>query len=62
MDANAFAAEVLMPAEWVTDRWATATDLTDNDWLVRTAREFGVSTQSLVYRIENPGLLKQGGA
>jgi Zn-dependent peptidase ImmA (M78 family) len=61
MDANAFAAELLMPADWVTDRWATATDLTDNDWLVRTAREFGVSTQSLLYRIENLGLLKQGG-
>jgi Zn-dependent peptidase ImmA (M78 family) len=60
MDANAFAAELLMPADWITERWAPATDLTDNDWLVKTAREFGVSTQSLVYRIENLGLLRQG--
>lgn len=61
MDANAFAAELLMPAAWIEDRWANAVDLLDNDWVVRTAREFGVSTQSLLYRIENLGLLRRNG-
>jgi len=60
MDANAFAAALLMPAEWVTARWADATDLLDNEWVVQTARDFGVSTQSLMYRIENLGLLRGG--
>jgi len=60
MDANAFAASLLMPAEWITERWAKATDLLDNDWVVKTAREFGVSTQSLLYRVENLGLLRSG--
>jgi len=50
-----------MPAAWVEERWAEAVDLLDNDWVVRTAREFGVSTQSLLYRIENLGLLRQNG-
>jgi Zn-dependent peptidase ImmA (M78 family) len=58
MDANAFAAALLMPAEWITERWAEATDLLDNDWVVKTARDFGVSTQSLLYRVENLGLLR----
>lgn len=61
IDANAFAAELLMPASWIEQRWSEATDLLDNDWVVRTAREFGVSTQSLLYRIENLGLLRQNG-
>jgi Zn-dependent peptidase ImmA (M78 family) len=61
IDANAFAAELLMPAAWIEERWAEAVDLLDNDWVVRTAREFGVSTQSLLYRIENLGLLRQNG-
>jgi Zn-dependent peptidase ImmA (M78 family) len=60
MDANAFAAALLMPADWVRERWANATDLFDNEWMARTARQFGVSTQSLVYRIDNLGLLRGG--
>lgn len=60
IDANAFAANLLMPAHWIRERWAEATDLLDNDWVVRTAREFGVSTQSLMFRIENLGLLRGG--
>jgi len=35
--------------------------LLDNDWVVRMAREFGVSTQSLLYRIEDLGLLRRSG-
>jgi Zn-dependent peptidase ImmA (M78 family) len=58
IDANSFAANLLMPAEWIHERWAETTDLFDNEWVVRTARDFGVSTQSLMYRIENLGLLR----
>ena len=60
IDANAFAAALLMPADWIKARWADATDLLDNEWVVRTAKEFGVSTQSLIYRIDNLGLLRGG--
>jgi Zn-dependent peptidase ImmA (M78 family) len=59
IDANAFAASLLMPADWVREKWAETTDLLDNQWLVRTARQFGVSTQSLMYRIENLNLLRE---
>jgi Zn-dependent peptidase ImmA (M78 family) len=58
IDANAFAASLLMPADWVREEWAEATDLLDDEWLVRTARQFGVSTQSLMYRLENLKLLR----
>ena len=58
IDANAFAASLLMPAEWVREEWAEATDLLDDEWLVRTARLFGVSTQSLMYRVNNLNLMK----
>lgn len=58
IDANTFAASLLMPADWVREKWAETTDLLDDAWLVRTARQFGVSTQSLMYRIENLNLLR----
>lgn len=58
MDANAFAASLLMPADWVREKWAETTDLLDDQWLGRTARQFGVSSQSLMYRLENLTLLR----
>lgn len=58
IDANAFAASLLMPADWVRERWAENTDLLDDQWMVRTARQFGVSTQALMYRLENLQLLR----
>jgi Zn-dependent peptidase ImmA (M78 family) len=58
IEANAFAASLLMPAEWIREEWAGTTDLLDDQWLVRTARQFGVSTQSLMYRLENLNLLR----
>ncbi len=48
--ANDFAAELLMPAAWVTERHATTTNL------ARLAKAFTVSRQAMQYRLINLGL------
>ena len=52
MEANAFAAALLMPAAWVRDAFARQPfDLTEDDVLEMLAEKFDVSTQSMTYRL-----------
>ena len=54
MAANAFAAELLMPAEWVKRAFDEQPfDLSDDDGLERLAKEFRVSVQAMAYRLIN---------
>jgi Zn-dependent peptidase ImmA (M78 family) len=57
--ANTFAAELLMPEEWITDRWTGLTsdgELTDEEAAKQMAKEFGVSSQALTIRLSTLGL------
>ena len=52
MEANAFAAALLMPSAWVRDAFARQPfDLTEDDVLDMLARKFKVSTQAMTYRL-----------
>ena len=52
MDANAFAAALLMPAAWVKDAFEEQPfDLTEDDGLEILAEKFEVSTQAMTYRL-----------
>lgn len=57
--ANTFAAELLMPEDWITDRWLGLTsggELTDEEAAKQMAKEFGVSSQALTIRLSTLGL------
>ena len=52
MDANAFAATLLMPATWVRAAFQKQPfDLTDDENLEKLAGKFKVSTQAMTYRL-----------
>lgn len=52
MEANAFAAALLMPAAWVKDAFEEQTfDLAEDDVLKMLAEKFEVSTQAMTYRL-----------
>ena len=52
MDANAFAAALLMPAAWVETAYQKKPfDLTDDESLQKLARKFKVSTLAMTYRL-----------
>jgi Zn-dependent peptidase ImmA (M78 family) len=53
IEANAFAAELLMPAEPLQERLRAGLDLDDPGALRRLAEEFGVSMQALMIRLAN---------
>lgn len=58
MDANAFAAALLMPAEWVRDAFFQQPfELTEDDVLQMLAQKFQVSTQAMSYRLMRLRLL-----
>lgn len=57
IDANAFAAELLMPEDEVRRAVATEDlDVNDEESISRLARHFGVSPQALTYRLVNLGV------
>ena len=52
MEANAFAAALLMPAMLVRDAFEKQPfDLTEDDFLITLARKFKVSTQAMTFRL-----------
>jgi Zn-dependent peptidase ImmA (M78 family) len=52
MEANAFAAALLMPAAWLRDAFLRQPfDLTEDDDLEMLAEKFEVSTQAMTYRL-----------
>ncbi len=52
VEANAFAAALLMPAEWVRNAFKQQPfDLTEDDGLEMLAEKFEVSTQAMTYRL-----------
>ncbi|MXX15556.1 MAG: ImmA/IrrE family metallo-endopeptidase [Gemmatimonadetes bacterium] len=58
MDANAFAAALLMPAEWVKNAfYQQPFDLTEDGVLQMLAQKFQVSTQAMSYRLMRLRLL-----
>jgi Zn-dependent peptidase ImmA (M78 family) len=61
MEANQFAAALLMPAPWVREEFARHRfDLGDDATLLNLCRRFGVSIHAMTYRLMNLGLLPGG--
>ena len=59
MEANAFAAALLMPAKWVRDAFKQQPfELTGDDSLELLATEFRVSTEAMTYRLMNLQLVQ----
>lgn len=59
MEANAFAAALLMPAKQVRDAFKQQPfDLTEDDSLKILAKKFKVSTQAMTYRLMNLQLIQ----
>lgn len=59
MEANAFAAALLMPAKWVRDAFKQQPfELTGDDSLELLATEFRVSTEAMTYRLMNLQLIQ----
>jgi Zn-dependent peptidase ImmA (M78 family) len=59
IEANAFAAALLMPEKWVTAALrGRDVDLSDDAEIQSLAKRFGVSQQAMMYRLMNLGLLK----
>jgi Zn-dependent peptidase ImmA (M78 family) len=55
-EANAFAAALLMPVEWVAQALkGRQIDVADGDGVSKLAKEFGVSQQAMMYRLVNLG-------
>lgn len=64
IDANAFAAALLMPASQVRERLnelVHGRPLTDDQLVARLAKTFAVSRQAMEYRLANLGLLSPSG-
>jgi Zn-dependent peptidase ImmA (M78 family) len=58
IEANSFAAALLMPADWVRDALRESIDFSDDDGIAPLARRFNVSQQAMMYRLVNLGLLQ----
>ena len=58
IEANSFAAALLMPASWVALALRDGIDFSDDGGIARLAREFDVSQQAMMYRLVNLGLLQ----
>ena len=59
MEANAFAAALLMPAKWVRDAFRQQPfELTGDDSLELLAKKFSVSTEAMTYRLMNLQLIQ----
>ena len=59
MEANAFAAALLMPAKWVRDAFRQQPfELTGDDSLELLAKQFSVSTEAMTYRLMNLQLIQ----
>ena len=58
-EANLFAASLLMPKDFLTDdlEETESVDLLDDEFLHQLSRKYGVSTQTLVNRLENLGYI-----
>ncbi len=62
VQANAFAAALLMPADWVEESVAGQEIPVEADEKVGVlARKFGVSQQAMMFRLINLGYLRQAG-
>lgn len=60
IQANGFAAALLMPADLVEEEFATSEfDLGDEYALIELARKFKVSSQAMAFRLANLGLISQ---
>ena len=61
MEANFFAASLLMPKNFLESDLATKeyVDLLDDSFLHGLARKYGVSTQALVNRLKNLGYIRE---
>jgi len=63
MDANSFAAELLMPADEVIDLLSeSGLDVNDDQAVKTLARHFGVSQQAMTFRVVNLGAELDGTA
>src|SRR5207247_3101306 len=62
IDANSFAAELLMPADEVQAWLSAGIDMNDDQAVRRVARHFGVSQQAMTYRVVNLGAELDGTA
>lgn len=61
MEANEFAAELLMPRKFLAKALKNETvDLEDDDKIESLAKSFGVSTQALTFRLINLNLARRG--
>jgi Zn-dependent peptidase ImmA (M78 family) len=58
IEANSFAAALLMPADWVPEALRDGIDFSDDQGIARLAHEFDVSQQAMMYRLVNLGLLQ----
>ena len=59
MEANAFAATLLMPTKWIKGAFKQqAFELTEDDSLEMLAKKFKVSTQAMTYRLMNLRLIQ----
>lgn len=59
IEANAFAAELLMPEEWIrSDAGQTVLGPMDEDLVNELADKYDVSTQAMTFRLVNLGLMK----
>lgn len=56
--ADAFTAGLLMPSGTVQSRWLQRGDQAFSEWLIENARELGVSSKALYWRLVNLGLIK----
>lgn len=60
IQANEFAADLLMPARFIHHQLKDRTvDLEDDDFLANLAKRFGVSSQALTFRLLNLNLANQ---
>ena len=61
MEANKFAAELLMPARFLSKHLGKdSVDVEDEERIEHLAQSFGVSTQALTFRLLNLDLARQG--
>jgi Zn-dependent peptidase ImmA (M78 family) len=59
VEANAFAAALLMPADLLRDEiWKSDFDLDDDEDVIRLAKRFNVSTSAMSNRLAWLGLLR----
>ena len=59
IQANMFAAELLMPREWlVSDAGEHGFDIGEDEGLAELARRYGVSQSAMLFRLANLGLVE----